>query len=172
MSEPFRVKPWTGITVEDERIEAGRVVFRAGPTATVDELRVRKTDRPSLRGNGPNGKELPVTFQIGPVDYPDMAKDPVATGARFLTGTRGYSAASFEEVEHYCLDCRFRDWMDATGDLTATVTFLGGHGRRVTETIHTTDGTFRTKRAVRNGERVEIVIEDAWGNSSGDPERL
>lgn len=172
VSDSFRVEPWSGITVEDARVEGGKVVFEAGPTTVVDELRVRKTDRPSLRGNGPDGKELPVTFTIGPVDYPDMMKTPVATGARFLTGTRGYSAASYEEVEHYCLDCRFRDWMDVATELTATVTFIAPDGKRAVETVRSADGSFRTRRAVAPGERVEIVIEDAWGNHSGAPERL
>jgi hypothetical protein len=170
VSDPFQVRPWRGITVERKRLDGGHVTFKAGPTTVVDELRVRRTDRPSLRGNGPDGKELPVTFSIGPVDYPDMAKEPVATGARFLTGERGYSAASWDEVEHYCLDCRFRDWLDVAGELTATVTFVGpGRGYRIKETVRSTDGTFRTQRRAKRNERVEIVVEDAWGNSSGAP---
>ena len=169
VSQPFQVKPWSGITVVGEKLDDGHVVFRAGPTTQVEEMRARKTDRPPLRRN-PDGSEAPVPFTIGPVDYPDMAKDPVATGARFLTGARGYSAASYEEVEHYCLDCRFRDWMDATGDLTAKVTFIDADGDRKTEKVDAVDGAFRTKREARDGERVQIVIEDAWGNHSGEPD--
>jgi hypothetical protein len=170
VSDTFRVKPWDGITVVDEHLDAdGHAVFRAGPTTALDELRVRSTERPPLLRKA-DGSEAPVPFTIGPVDYPDTLKDPVATGARFLSATRGYSAASFDEVEHYCLDCRFRDWMDATGDLTATVTFVDKDGDKRTETVESSDGSFRTRREAKKGETVRIVIEDAWGNHSGAPD--
>jgi hypothetical protein len=167
VSEPFKVSPWRGITVHSRKLDAGRVSFSAGPSRVVEEMRVRRTDRPPLK-RAADGSELPVAFRIGPVDYPDMAKNPVATGARFLTATRGYSAASMEEVEHYCLDCRFRDWMDATGDLTAQVTFRDARGRvAAVETVSSDDGRFRTRRKLGRGERYEVVISDAWGNTSG-----
>jgi hypothetical protein len=167
-SAPFAVKPWSGITVEGAKVrEDGTVAFEAGPTHTLEERTVRKTDRAPLKpGNAP------VAFEIGPVDYPDVLKDPAATGARFLSPLRGYSAASFEEVEHYCLDCRFRDWMDVTDEVTATVIFTEADGSSVEEEVEGVDGAFRTKRRARAGETVSIVIRDRWGNTSGAPVAL
>ncbi len=54
------------------------------------------------------------------MDFPDVAADEARAGFRFLNATRGYSAVAANDpaqTEHYCLDCRFRDWLDATGDL-------------------------------------------------------
>ncbi len=56
-SREFRVRPWTGITVEDLRREAdGRVSFRVGP-------------RHSHEAKGDGGPAI--RDEIGPVDYPD-----------------------------------------------------------------------------------------------------
>jgi hypothetical protein len=103
------------------------------------------------------------------VDFPDTVQDQRATGARFLNAVRGYSATSPADLEHYCLDCRFRDWVDATGELIATVTFTTNGGTEHVETVHSTDGTFRTDRALGNGETATIVIETPWGDTSGAP---
>ncbi len=161
-SRAFSVAPWSGITVEDAAIDTdGHVTFRAGPGHTFAERRVRGTDRPPL-----NPQDAPVPFTIGPVDFPDMVRDPSATGARFLDPTRGYSAASPTAVEHYCLDCRFRDWMDATNELTALVRFLRPDGSVVAEERLAGSGEFRTARALGAGERATVVIRDRWGNRS------
>jgi hypothetical protein len=162
VSRPFSVSPWSGITVEEAAVGAGnRIAFRAGPTRTFAEKTARRTDRPPLKPG-----DAPVSFTIGPVDYPDMVRDPAATGARFLNPTRGYSAASPTEVEHYCLDCRFRDWMDATDDLEAVVRFLDRRGRTVAKETLEGTGEFRTQRALGAGERATIVIRDRWGDYS------
>ncbi|MDX6640651.1 MAG: hypothetical protein QOF12_1662, partial [Solirubrobacteraceae bacterium] len=153
ISDPFAVRPWSGITVDDARVDShGRVTFIAGPAHTIDEQQVRRTE---TRDFG----TLKVT--LGPVDFPDTAKDQKATGARFLNKVRGYSATSPADLEHYCLDCRFRDWLDATSDLTATVRLADGSVR----TVHSTDGHF----AVPGTGPADVVIRDPWGDDSGDP---
>ena len=116
----------------------------------------------------PNG----VTFQIGPVDFPDFAADQKATGFRFLNQERGYSATSPTDAEHYCLDCRFRDWLDATGDLAAKVTYHAADGSTRSETLHTGDGKFRTTQALAPGAKADVVIGDAWGDTTGTPGHL
>jgi len=90
------------------------------------------------------------------------AKNQAATGARFLDAKRSYSAASFEEVEHYCLDCTFRPWMDATNNLTATVK-IGSK----TETVRPdANGHFVTNMTAQPGTPYTIEIKDAWGDHS------
>src|SRR4051794_7409744 len=158
ISNPFDVKPWSGLTVENAGTDAdGHVVFNAGPSSQVKEQTVRSTARPPfLAGNAP------VDFTIGPVDFPDTAKDQKATGARFLDAKRGYSGASMTEVEHYCLDCTFRPWLDATNKLTATVK-IGSK----TETVKPdANGRFVTSAATQPGQTATITIRDAWGDSS------
>ena len=170
ISRPFTVSPWSGITVNGLALDAaGHVTFGAGPTHTIAEQLVRHTDRPPLAPGNP-----PIQFTIGPVDFPDTARDQAATGARFLNAVRGYSGTSTTDVEHYCLDCSFRPWLDSTGTastgtLTATVTFTR-RGRTVaTEQVTSTDGSFTTERALRRGETAQVVIRDAWGDTSGAP---
>jgi hypothetical protein len=160
ISKPFTVEPWSGITVENAKLDSGgHVIFDAGPRTVVKEQTARATARPPLAAGN-----APVTFTIGPVDFPDAAKDQAATGARFLDKKRSYSAASFDEVEHYCLDCTFRPWMDATNKLTATVK-IGSK----TETVKPdSDGHFKTDTTAATGTPVTITIKDAWGDTSGE----
>jgi hypothetical protein len=158
ISRTFAVKPWSGITVENARTDsAGHVVFDAGPTHVINETTVRHTARPPLAANN-----APIPFTIGPVDFPDTAKDMKATGARFLSATRGYSGSGLDEVEHYCLDCSFRPWLDATDALTATVK-IGSK----TETVKPDDnGRFKTDAVLQPGQSATITIKDAWGDYS------
>lgn len=168
VSRVFEVAPWRGITVEGLALDAERrVAFTAGPRSTTSEVRVRGTSRRDF------GR---LTFEIGPVDYPDHVKDQAATGFRFLTKQRNYSTEALPDgkpdlarAQHYCQDCRFGDWLDASGRLTATITYVSLTGTRTTEAVTSTDGTFRGTRPVAAGERAEVVIEDEWGNSSGAP---
>src|SRR5258707_14111632 len=115
-------------------------------------------------------KNAPITFSIGPVDFPDMAKDPKATGARFLDPTRGYSGSSLTNLEHYCLDCSFRPWLDATGAISALVTIGRATGTSVTERVRpATDGSFTTKAVLGPGDSASIAIQDAWGDTTAAP---
>jgi hypothetical protein len=156
ISRTFAVKPWSGITVENAATDGGgHVTFSAGPAHQISEQLARHTARVPLAPN-----DEPVPFTIGPVDFPDTVKDMKATGARFLSATRGYSGASMTEVEHYCLDCSFRPWLDATDALTATVKI----GSR-TETVKPDDGgRFKTDTVLQPGQAATITIKDAWGD--------
>src|SRR5207248_3899806 len=87
ISHPFEVKPWSGITVDGAHLDsAGHVLFGAGPSHQIKEQTVRRTARPPFLPG-----DAPVTFAIGPVDFPDTASDQKATGAWFLNSLRGYS---------------------------------------------------------------------------------
>ncbi|MFL5845723.1 MAG: hypothetical protein ACJ762_13635 [Solirubrobacteraceae bacterium] len=154
-SDPFTVAPWRGITVEDVQRDGTALSFAAGPAHTVKESRIRGT---STRDLGT------LSFAIGPVDFPDSAADQTATGARFLNRTRGYSANDPSDAEHYCLDCRFRDWLDTTGELTATVATAGGAER----TVHSDEHGRFTLHGVPGA--ATITITDAWGDTSGPVE--
>jgi hypothetical protein len=166
ISNPFEVTPWSGITVESAHTNgAGHVTFSAGPSHQVKETTVRRTARPPLARDNP-----PISFSIGPVDFPDMAKNPKATGARFLDPTRGYSGSSLTNVEHYCLDCSFRPWRDATAALSAIVTIDRASGRSVTERIRPgDDGSFTTNAVLAPGDSASIAIQDAWGDTTAAP---
>jgi hypothetical protein len=161
VSNPFTVSPWTGITVGHAHLDqAGHVVFAAGPTHVVREQTVRRTARPPFAAN-----DAPVAFTIGPVDFPDTAADQRATGARFLNSLRGYSGTGMDNVEHYCLDCSFRPWLDATNDLTATLVLMRAGGGSVREHL-TPDagGQFVSHSTLAPGDRASITIDDAWGD--------
>jgi hypothetical protein len=166
VSRGFTVSPWTGITVTGAgRDAAGHLTFAAGPSRTLTERRARNTARPPLaRG------DTPVTFTIGPVDFPDTVRDQRATGALFLNSLRGYSAASPAEVEHYCLDCTFRPWLDATDQLVATVVIHRAGGGAETERL-TPDaaGNFASRAMLGPADTATVTIADAWGDSTAAP---
>jgi hypothetical protein len=112
----------------------------------------------------------PIAFTIGPVDFPDMVADPAATGAEFLSPTRGYSGTSLDNIEHYCLDCSFRPWLDATGAVTARIEITRVRGGRKRETVRPdASGHFVSKRKLRAGDVARITLEDAWGDHSAQP---
>jgi hypothetical protein len=166
ISNPFEVKPWSGITVEGAKTDAdGHVTFGAGPSHVVKETLARGTARPALAAGN-----APIPFTIGPVDFPDTAKDQKAGGVRFLNSQRGYSGASLTEIEHYCHDCTFRPWLDATGQLTAVVTIDRATGKTVTERVTPADdGSFTTDAALNPGDTATIAIRDGWGNTTAAP---
>jgi hypothetical protein len=162
-SEPFTVSPWSGITVEDAKVnEAGQVSFNAGPTHSITENRVRESARPDYG---------PLTFEIGPVDFPDIAQDQAASGTRFLNDLRGYSGDQpTNQFEHYCLDCSFRPWLDATGDVTATLEITRARGGKKKETLKPdASGAFVSKSALRTGDTAKVMLQDAWGNRTAAP---
>ena len=105
--------------------------------------------------------------------------DQKATGFRFLNDLRGYSGTGMDNVEHYCLDCSFRPWLDATGNLTATLAIVHGLGPPGAPVQLTTErltpdssGAFRSRRTLQRGDTATITITDAWGDSTAAPVRV
>jgi hypothetical protein len=168
-SNPFTVSPWDGIMVENAQLDPdGHVVFDAGPSHVIQERLARHTARPPFLPG-----DAPVTFTIGPVDFPDTAKDQKATGARFLNGVRGYSGSGIDEVEHYCLDCSFRPWLDAADDLIATIAITRADGSTETEHVKPdANGHFASDTTLAPGDSAQITIADAWGDGTAGPVTL
>jgi hypothetical protein len=171
-SDPFRVMPWTGITVNGLKLDgSGHVTFAAGPTHQIAEQTVRRTSRPPFHADGsPNPADDPTAFTIGPVDFPDMVKEPAATGAKFLSPTRGYSGTGPDQVEHYCLDCTFRPWMDATDQLVAHLRITHPDGTSASEDLKPdAAGNFTSATTLGPGDRASVSIDDAWGDTVASP---
>ena len=160
------MKPWRGITVQGTQVDSGgHVSFTAGPSHQIKEQTVRRTARPPFLAG-----DAPVTFTIGPVDFPDTAADQKPTGFRFLNNLRGYSGTGTDNVEHYCLDCTFRPWLDATNRVAATLVIKRAAGGRTTERL-TPDSTggFRSSSTLGPGDTAAITIVDAWGDTTAAP---
>ena len=166
VSNSFRVKPWKGITVNSAGVDGvGHVIFAAGPSHEIKEQTVRRTARPPFLPG-----DAPVTFKIGPVDFPDTVANQKATGARFLNDLRGYSGTGMDNVEHYCLDCTFRPWLDATDSLTATVLVTNARGKTNADYVKPdSNGRFHSHVTVRPGDTARITIDDAWGDATAAP---
>jgi hypothetical protein len=157
-STPFRVKPWSGITVNDLRVsKRGKVSFAVGPRRTID-----------VKGNKDAKPEplLDLKAEIGPIDYPDTYKSP----ARFIDDERTVlrdpeAPNDVSKLEWFCLHCSWRPWLD-TGD-AKRVRFKVGK--------RTVPATRRGGRWVMRGRlckgRTAIVprrgVRDAFGNFNG-----
>jgi hypothetical protein len=163
VSREFTVAPWNGITVDGAGLDRARhVAFSAGPRHAIAEPHVRRSESPDLGT---------LHLTIGPVDFPDAAANQKATGGRFLNNVRGYSdGGTATDLEHYCLDCTFRPWLDSTGDLVAHLTIVRAGGKKVSEDVRgDANGNFVSRAALRRGDRARVTIEDAWGDTSAPP---
>ena len=106
---------------------------------------------------------------IGPISN-GIGALSAASGAIFLKPDRGYSGTSLTEVEHYCLNCSFRPWLDAGSAVKATLEITRAKGAPKKETIRpNASGAFVSKNALKAGEVARITLEDAWGNRTASP---
>ncbi|MEA2467101.1 MAG: hypothetical protein QOJ57_1227, partial [Thermoleophilaceae bacterium] len=156
-SNIFRVRPWSGITVEDLRVDdGGRVSFRVGPRHTF----VAKQDgRPDLPA------------EIGPVDYPDSysneGRAPFIKNER--TAIRDPAASTDpSKLEWYCFSCSFRPWIDAGDASSAVVTVLHANGSREQVPAAEEGGRWVTAAGVAgSGDAVGVgsgCVQDRYGN--------
>ena len=117
-STPFRVRPWSGITVDDVRVsDRGKVSFQVGPRRTIDVPGNEQAEEPLL----------PLKAEIGPIDYPDTYESP----ARFIGGERTAlrdpdAPNDVSKLEWFCFACSWRPWLDA-GDAKRVRFRVGGH---------------------------------------------
>ena len=130
-SEPFEVRPWDGLTVDDLRIEPDKTLsFKVGPTST----------------HTYDGGKVEV---LAPVDLPDTYDSPfeIIDGARRVF-TYGLADPTRHQV--YCSFCTFRPWADTAEVTSATVTIQGPTGKRtrVPATYDSATGRWRTAAAV------------------------
>ena len=145
-SEPFRVTPWKGITVDDLQIAGDTVRVDVGPTTTevFDER----------------------TWTFGAIDYPDTwAWEKVLTSVadkRGLTekGAHGehgnrvfyrYRAGTHDD-QPYCVFCRFHPWQES------------GEASRGWITVHRADGTTERVAAQRSGSQLVASVALATGD--------
>jgi neutral/alkaline ceramidase-like enzyme len=138
VSRTFQVRPWSGITVNDVRIDRnGNLSYRVGPRHSF------AVDAASF-----NGKSFPaVKAEVGPIDYPDTYASP----ARFIQNERAVmrdplDPANTRKFEWYCLTCSFRPWADAGDAKSGLVTIV----RPGTAAV---GRAFRRVRATRRGDR-------------------
>jgi hypothetical protein len=165
-SEDFEVRPWTGITASDLRVEPdGRVSFEVGPrsayTVGGDQSDV------DVQGSGPV-----LTAEIGPIDYPDSYESP----ARFIrerrTAYRDPAApADASRLEWFCFTCSFRPWLDAGDAETAQITFVTAAGRLESVAAVREGDRWVSSRALRPRECAFVDrggVTDAYGNFNGE----
>jgi neutral/alkaline ceramidase-like enzyme len=157
-SSTFLVKPWTGVTVEDLKLEADRKVsFRVGPRST-----------------RPDGS---LTAEIGPIDYPDTYDyGPGGPLPKFITkdwrALRDPAAPNDPtKFEWFCDECSFRPWLDSGDASQATVTFVSptGHVHRVP--ARPKGDRWISDRAIGTATAVvgEGCVRDAFGDFNGQP---
>jgi hypothetical protein len=155
-SQPFQVRRWTGIRVEDLRIDPDRKVsFKVGPRRTI-----------AVTSGGPA-----IQAEIGPIDYPDSYASP----ARFIkeqrTALRDPDApADPAKLEWFCFTCTFRPWAD-TGDAQAAwVTIVKRDGSRMRVRAWRRGGRWVTSWALLTGQSAFVApgdVVDSFGNTNG-----
>jgi hypothetical protein len=129
VSDPFRVEPWKGISVNDLRLGPDRSLsFQVGPRHQVSG------------SNMNNGDDQVSGVGIGPIDYPDTYSDLTDPRVpRFIDDARQFvrdpaAPGDPTRFQWYCLRCSFRPWLDAGNASSAAVTFVAPDGgtQRVT----------------------------------------
>jgi hypothetical protein len=169
-SEPFAVRPWSGIQVEDLRVEPdGTVSFRVGPRSQGKRHHLVDTDESKPE----NYVEVP---EVGPIDYPDSYDHgeggPLPRFIRHFPEIRLDPTApgDFSKAETYCFDCSFRPWIDFGDAAEALVTVTGAAGTE--QVAATPDGDrWRTSRALADGESARVgtgCVKDEFGNFNGE----
>jgi hypothetical protein len=156
-SDTFKVQPWSGITVDDLRLDGDRTVsFKVGPRSTR-----------TVTGGGPD-----ITTEMGPIDYPDSYDSP----ARFIhlehTAFRDPAAPDdASKLEWYCFTCTFRPWIDTGDAAQAFVTIRNGSGAVIDRVPATPDGgRWVTDRKLSAGQTATVEagdVTDPYGEYNG-----
>jgi hypothetical protein len=171
-SEEFEVKAWSGITVEDVKVDQdGHVSFKLGPRA--------------------NRTLGPLQAEIGPIDYPDSYDyGPGGPLPKFIAkNIRGVADPAApgdpELIEWYCDECSFRPWLDFGDADSVKVTFQGAGGAaeqvEATQGVGTADAgrgakahltaRWRTVKALGAGQSAVVgpgCVKDGFGNYNGN----
>jgi hypothetical protein len=147
------VAPFSGITVEDLRVDAdGRPSFRTGP----------RSDR--ALGD--------LTAAIGPIDYPDSYSSPARFVGIAWTGVRDPATpGDASRVEWYCDTCSFRPWLDTGEAERAVFTFVAPDGGRRQVQAQLEGGRWVAVASPAPGERVVVergAVRDRFGNFNGE----
>jgi hypothetical protein len=158
-SREFRVKPWSGITVEELRVDdGGTVSFRVGPRHTYQ-----------VPGDG---NEVPdLSAEIGPIDYPDSYKSTIPFIKEQRTPLRDPDAlGDASKLEWFCFTCSFRPWIDVGDAQDATVTFVHTNGAREQVPAKLAGGRWVTEKPVGEFDSAFVgvgCVQDKYGNYNG-----
>jgi hypothetical protein len=161
-SAPFEVGAWSGIAVEDFRLEPNhRMSFRVGPRHTF------VVSGGDLGVGGPD-----ITAEIGPIDYPDS----YASSVRFIRERRRFrrdpdAPGDPSKLEWFCFTCSFRPWIDAGNAQTAEVKIVDVKDNTI-EIAPATErgGRWVTRRRLRKGEIAFVAeggVRDPFRNFNG-----
>lgn len=154
VSQPFRVAPWRGITVEDLRVEPdGRVSFAVGP----------RYPYPVSASN----------TELGDIDYPDSYTSPFPhIKVEPANDLRTYLPGP-EDDERFCFHCTFAPWADTGAVASATVEVRrAGAMRSVPAERDPATGRFRTTVPLAPGDLVRVpsgAVLDTFGETNGSP---
>ncbi len=135
-SEPFTVRPWDGLTVDDLQADGPTVSFAVGP-APAFPVAWSNTDHLGLRGPA---IDLPDSYD-SPIVFIDDEASVVAHGDTDGDG----QAAGDADDERFCFHCTFRAWADTSAVVEATVAWThanGSDGGTVTATFDPATGRF------------------------------
>jgi hypothetical protein len=159
-SRVFKVLPWSGITVEELRLDdGGKVSFRVGPRHRYD---VKSANQPDILG-----------AEIGPIDYPDSYS--TAGKAAFIKNERTpmrdpAAPGDASKLEWYCFTCSFRPWIDVGDASSAVVTVVHTNGSREKVPAVLVDGRWVTERPVGSFDSAFVgagCVVDKYGNYNG-----
>jgi hypothetical protein len=166
-SHPFEVSPWSGIQVEDFRLEDdGSMSFRVGPRSAYT---VGGPDSDvSVVGDGPA-----LEAEVGPIDYPDSYSSPARFVSHRRTAYRDPQAPGDPgALEWFCFTCSFRPWLDSGDAETGEVTIVRESTGAVERVPATREGgRWVTERALGPGELAVVErngVKDQYANFNGD----
>ena len=152
-SRAFEVRPWSGITVEDLRVEPdGTAGFEVGPRHTY------QVGDPQFAA------------EVGPIDYPDSYSSPV----RFIRNERTpmldpAAPRDPSRIEWYCFTCTFRPWLDTGDARSAAFTFVLDGRTRTVRAVER-DGRWYSASPLEPGESARVdagAVRDAYGDYNG-----
>lgn len=165
-TEPFEVRPWEGIAVENITAEPdGRVSFRVGPTYP-------------FAPHTSNTDELFDYTKGNPIDYADTYTSPfqfihgrLDSGREEDDDVREYGPGP-EDDEVFCFHCSFRPWAD-TGIATrvrVTIERAGGGIDEVRAAYDSATGRWITAAALGPGDTAFVDrrgVIDTFGEFNG-----
>lgn len=162
VSDPFEVRPWSGLTVEDLQAAQREVSFLVGPAP---EFPVTQSNMDHVYAPG----------SVAPVDFRDSYVSPFDY-IREQAEVKEYAAGP--DDERFCFHCSFRPWADTGGVSAVPVTIERANGRSdvLTATWDPTAGRMVLRldgrHMLRAGDVVRVppgaVRDDLFGETNAE----
>lgn len=176
-SQPFQVAPWTGLTVEDFRVDGEAASFTVGPKPPMPLSASNSTMTSFRSGAGVLRHELR-DYTIGrfdytgadPVDYPDTLPDHPL---RYVSGRSGADNKDYGgNREVFCFACTLEPWAETGAVARAAVTVLHANGKTdvVPATFDPATGRWTAPVALRPGDQAFVApggVVDVFGETNG-----